>query len=126
MRWNHPERGLVSPADFIPLAEETGLIVPLGEWVLRQACADAARWPDDVKVAVNLSPVQFRSGNLVADRAGRAGSFAACRRTGSSSRSPSPCCCSDSEADARDAAPAARDSASRIVDGRFRHRLFVA
>jgi len=65
VRWNHPERGRVSPAEFIPLAEETGLIVSLGEWVLRQACADAARWPRPLKVAVNLSPVQFRSQSLV-------------------------------------------------------------
>ncbi|ULJ75356.1 putative bifunctional diguanylate cyclase/phosphodiesterase [Rhizobium gallicum] len=64
LRWHHPERGLVSPAKFIPLAEETGLIVPLGEWVLRQACKDAASWPGHVRVAVNLSPVQFRSPSL--------------------------------------------------------------
>jgi diguanylate cyclase (GGDEF)-like protein/PAS domain S-box-containing protein len=64
LRWHHPERGMVAPAKFIPLAEETGLIVPIGEWVLRQACAEAVRWPDDLKVAVNLSPVQFKRGNL--------------------------------------------------------------
>ena len=64
LRWRNPRRGFVSPAEFIPLAEETGLIVPLGEWVLRQACAEAAKWPDDLKVAVNLSPVQFKKGNL--------------------------------------------------------------
>ena len=64
LRWNHPTRGLVSPADFVPVAEETGLINPLGEWVLHRACAEAATWPDDIKVAVNLSPAQFRSGNL--------------------------------------------------------------
>jgi diguanylate cyclase (GGDEF)-like protein len=64
IRWNHPERGLVSPADFIPLAEETGLIVPIGEWTLRQACADAALWPTGTKVAVNLSAAQFRFGNV--------------------------------------------------------------
>jgi len=66
VRWNHPERGLISPIAFIPLAEETGLIVALGELVLRCACADAVTWPHDVGVAVNLSPVQFRSPNLVA------------------------------------------------------------
>jgi diguanylate cyclase (GGDEF)-like protein len=66
LRWNHPQRGLISPASFIPLAEETGLIVQLGERVLRSACAEAATWPDDVGVAVNLSPVQFRGENLVA------------------------------------------------------------
>ncbi|MGT2481111.1 putative bifunctional diguanylate cyclase/phosphodiesterase [Methylobacterium oryzae CBMB20] len=60
VRWRHPERGLISPADFIPLAEETGLIGPLGQWVLRTACAQAARWPARIRVAVNLSPVQFR------------------------------------------------------------------
>jgi diguanylate cyclase (GGDEF)-like protein len=67
VRWQHPERGLVSPADFIPLAEEIGLIIPLGNWVLRQACADAAAWPGDFKVAVNLSPVQFGCHTLVED-----------------------------------------------------------
>ncbi|KJC35164.1 EAL domain-containing protein [Bradyrhizobium sp. LTSP857] len=66
LRWNHPHRGLISPINFIPLAEETGLIVQLGEFVLRSACADAATWPGDVDVAVNLSPVQFKSPNLIA------------------------------------------------------------
>jgi diguanylate cyclase (GGDEF)-like protein/PAS domain S-box-containing protein len=65
LRWHHPAQGLVPPDRFIPLAEDTGLIVPIGEWVLRQACADAAEWPDGQKVAVNLSVVQFRSRNLV-------------------------------------------------------------
>ncbi|RME96375.1 MAG: EAL domain-containing protein, partial [Alphaproteobacteria bacterium] len=65
LRWNHPERGQVSPDEFIPVAEEIGMIIPLGEWVLRQACAQAARWPEHIKVAVNLSPVQFRSGRIV-------------------------------------------------------------
>ena len=64
LRWYHPERGLVSPTEFIPVAEETGLINAIGEWVLRQACAEAATWPDDVKIAINVSPVQFRSQNL--------------------------------------------------------------
>ncbi|GAA0269728.1 putative signaling protein [Methylorubrum aminovorans] len=64
VRWRHPRRGLVSPADFIPLAEETGLIMPLGAWVLRTACTDATRWPNAIKVAVNLSPVQFRDDRL--------------------------------------------------------------
>ena len=66
LRWRHPTRGLVSPDQFIPLAEETGMIVPIGEWVLRQACAAAANWPGGLKVAVNLSAVQFKSHNLVA------------------------------------------------------------
>ncbi|CDN51687.1 putative bifunctional diguanylate cyclase/phosphodiesterase [Neorhizobium galegae] len=64
LRWHHPERGLVSPVEFIPLAEETGMIVPIGEWVLRQACKDAASWPADIGVAVNLSPLQFKSQTL--------------------------------------------------------------
>ncbi|WP_445216512.1 EAL domain-containing protein [Bradyrhizobium sp. Pa8] len=66
LRWNHPQRGLIAPINFIPVAEETGLIVQLGEFVLRSACGDAATWPDDVDVAVNLSPVQFKSPNLIA------------------------------------------------------------
>jgi diguanylate cyclase (GGDEF)-like protein len=65
VRWNHSLRGMISPVNFIPLAEETGLIVQLGDWVLRQACTDAAAWPKDVDVAVNLSPVQFKNPNLV-------------------------------------------------------------
>jgi diguanylate cyclase (GGDEF)-like protein/PAS domain S-box-containing protein len=65
VRWPHPERGMISPAEFIPVAEETGLINPLGGLMLRRACADAALWPDDVRVAVNLSPLQFRVGNLL-------------------------------------------------------------
>jgi predicted signal transduction protein with EAL and GGDEF domain len=65
VRWNHSLRGMISPVNFIPLAEETGLIVPIGDWVLCQACMDAARWPQDVCVAVNLSPVQFKNVNLV-------------------------------------------------------------
>jgi diguanylate cyclase (GGDEF)-like protein len=65
LRWNHPDRGMISPAEFIPLAEETGLIAPLGEWVLTKACADAVSWPDGIKVAVNVSPVQFKNQSLV-------------------------------------------------------------
>jgi predicted signal transduction protein with EAL and GGDEF domain len=65
LRWYHPERGVISPADFIPVAEETGLINAIGEWVLRQACAEAATWPDNIKIAVNVSPVQFRSQDLL-------------------------------------------------------------
>jgi len=65
LRWHHPTRGLVAPATFIPLAEETGLIVPIGEWMLRKACAEAASWPRPVRIAINLSTVQFKSRNLV-------------------------------------------------------------
>jgi EAL domain-containing protein (putative c-di-GMP-specific phosphodiesterase class I) len=65
LRWNHPVRGMIGPGEFIPLAEETGLIVPIGEWVLRKACAEAARWPANLTIAVNLSPAQFRSPQLV-------------------------------------------------------------
>lgn len=65
LRWRHPDKRMVSPAEFIPVAEDIGLIVQLGEWVLREACSEAMNWPVDVKVAVNLSPVQFRSRHLV-------------------------------------------------------------
>lgn len=65
LRWHHHLRGLVMPAEFIPLAEETGLIVLIGEWVLRTACAEAAKWPAHLKISVNLSPAQFRSKKLV-------------------------------------------------------------
>ncbi len=65
LRWRHPDKGMISPAEFIPVAEDIGLITQLGEWVLREACAEAVKWPSDVKVAVNLSPAQFRSRNLV-------------------------------------------------------------
>jgi diguanylate cyclase (GGDEF)-like protein/PAS domain S-box-containing protein len=66
LRWTDPIRGRVPPLDFIPLAEETGLIIPIGEWVLRQACAQAARWPAPIHIAVNLSPLQFKNAGLVA------------------------------------------------------------
>ena len=65
LRWDHAARGIVSPGEFIPLAEETGLIVPLGEWTIREACRHAMSWPDNISVAVNLSPVQFTRGNIV-------------------------------------------------------------
>ena len=64
LRWHHPTRGMVSPAEFIPMAEETGLINQIGEWVLRQACLEAASWSNEIAVAVNLSPVQFKNQNL--------------------------------------------------------------
>ena len=65
LRWRHPARGIVMPDEFIPMAEETGLIVPIGEWVLRQACAEAAGWPERISLAINLSPAQFKSKVLV-------------------------------------------------------------
>jgi diguanylate cyclase (GGDEF)-like protein/PAS domain S-box-containing protein len=64
LRWRHPRRGMISPAEFIPVAEDTGLINPLGEWVLATACAEAARWPSDIRLAVNVSPIQFKSTTL--------------------------------------------------------------
>ena len=65
IRWNHPQRGLVSPGTFIPLAEEIGFIVPMGEWVIREACATAAGWPGNSRVAINISAVQFRNPGLM-------------------------------------------------------------
>ena len=65
IRWRHPTKGMIMPDQFIPLAEETGMITQLGEWLLQTACSEAARWPKDIKVAVNLSAIQFRKNNLV-------------------------------------------------------------
>ena len=65
LRWRHPERGLVPPCDFIPVAEDTGLIIPIGDWVIREALAEAARWPDGLKIAVNVSSVQLVRGSLI-------------------------------------------------------------
>jgi diguanylate cyclase (GGDEF)-like protein len=65
IRWHHPEKGMISPGDFIPLAEENGFIVPLGEWAIRKACSTAATWPEHIRVAVNLSPVQFKNPGLL-------------------------------------------------------------
>ncbi len=64
VRWNHPQIGLIQPSQFIPIAEDIGVIIPLGEWILRRACIDAMTWPEGVRVAVNLSAVQFRSKTL--------------------------------------------------------------
>jgi len=66
LRWNHPTRGRIPPLEFIPLAEDTGLIIPIGDWVLRTACAQATTWPNDLRVAVNVSPLQFRNKNTAA------------------------------------------------------------
>ena len=65
IRWNHPDKGMIQPAGFIPLAEDIGFIVPIGEWVIQEACRTAAQWPDDIHVAVNISAVQFRSAGLL-------------------------------------------------------------
>ncbi|CAN0581873.1 unnamed protein product, partial [Laminaria digitata] len=65
IRWNHPEAGMISPSDFIPVAEETGIMGQIGEWVLRRGCADATELPDETYVAINLSPTQFKSGDVV-------------------------------------------------------------
>jgi diguanylate cyclase (GGDEF)-like protein/PAS domain S-box-containing protein len=65
VRWRHPERGMIPPMEFIPVAEEMGLIVEIGNCVLRKACTECARWPDDTRVAVNLSPIQFKRGNVL-------------------------------------------------------------
>jgi diguanylate cyclase (GGDEF)-like protein len=73
VRWNHPERGLIGPDDFIPVAEEMGLIVPIGDWVLKQACRDAMTWPGKLTVAVNLSAVQFRNPALALSVVGALG-----------------------------------------------------
>lgn len=67
IRWRHPERGLIEPSEFIPLAEEIGLIVPIGQWVLREACRIAATWPDNISVAINISAVQLKNADLVGD-----------------------------------------------------------
>jgi diguanylate cyclase (GGDEF)-like protein len=67
LRWPHPERGMISPGEFIPVAEEMGLIVELGRWVLRRACAECTRWPEHIRVAVNLSSIQFQRSDIVAD-----------------------------------------------------------
>jgi diguanylate cyclase (GGDEF)-like protein len=64
LRWNHPKRGLISPTEFVPIAEDNGLIVPIGAWVIREACAQAAGWPEQIRVAVNVSAVQFHRGML--------------------------------------------------------------
>ena len=64
VRWRHPAKGLIAPDKFVPLAESTGLIAPLGEWILRRACADAASWPAHVKLAINISAIQFKKDNL--------------------------------------------------------------
>ncbi len=124
VRWRHPELGFVSPAEFIPLAEESGLIAPLGAFVLKRACTDAMAWPDGAKVAVNMSPLQFRAGTAFADVAAalEASHLAPSRleieiTETSVSRTIGP--------GARRTSRAARPRRARC-HGRFRHRLLVA
>ena len=124
LRWRHPQRGMISPAEFIPIAEETGLINQLGEWVLTTACAEAATWPDHIRLAVNVSPVQFRSGTLALKvMAALAASGLAAEPAGARDHR--------SRADPRrrggagHPAPAARHRGPDRA-GRFRHRLFLA
>ena len=124
IRWNHPSKGMISPADFIPLAEEIGFIVPMGEWVIRQACATAARWPDDLHVAVNISAIQFRSPGPDAGDRQRARGFrprAHAARSRNHRERPAP----QQGSDARGAASVA-GARDPDRDGRFRHRIFVA
>ncbi len=90
LRWHHPEEGMISPARFIPVAEETGLIVPIGEWALREAIGEASKWPSSLRVAINVSSVQFQRGNIVATIL-NALARAALRRSGLKSRSPNRC-----------------------------------
>ena len=124
IRWNHPERGLVMPGAFIAVAEEIGLIVPLGDWVLRQACRDAVAWPSRLKVAVNLSAVQFRNPALTLSvvsalgQSGLAASRLELEITESALLQEAPC-------RARCLASIPRPWRA-YLHGRFRHRLFVA
>ena len=108
-RWNHPVHGMISPATFIPIAEETGLIVALGNWVLRRACADAAAWRPDVVVAVNVSSLQIERLDFV-ERSSTPSSRPGWRRTGCKSRSPNRSCCATARrptAPCRSCAPSA-------------------
>ena len=124
LRWGHPERGMIPPADFIPIAEEIGLIIPLGEWVLRKACADAAQWPDDVRVAVNLSPIQVMHQSLLTVVTGGPGGR---RAAGKPPGDRDHRIRADAELghDLGDASSAAR-AGRTYLDGRLRNRLLVA
>ena len=91
VRWNHPTRGMISPSLFVPLAEECGLILQIGEWVLRAACDEAIKWPENIRIAVNLSPVQFNDPNLPKTVIQRPRQLATDARGSWSSRSPKAC-----------------------------------
>ena len=124
LRWRHPTKGLVPPDRFIPLAEETGMIVPIGEWVLRQACSAATAWPDDLRVAVNLSAVQFKSRNLVSAVAGSLSEVGSATQP-ARARDHRDCDAAGYRYYSGDAAPAA-SKGRPDRDGRFRHWLLVA
>ena len=123
IRWRHPHKGLIAPSAFIPLAEELGLIVPIGKWVIRQACTTAATWPSDVKVTVNLSPAQVRNPGTGAGGRGRArGIGPAGRSPGAGDHGKHPA--AGQRADAQHTLPTAR-AGRHDRHGRFWHRLFV-
>ena len=124
LRWRHPERGMISPAEFIPVAEETGLINELGRWVLNTACAEAANWPEEVRVAVNVSPVQFRSQTLALNVAAAlaASGLAASRLELEITEAV---LIRDDEGALRGAASVAEARRTHRT-GRFRHRLLLA
>jgi predicted signal transduction protein with EAL and GGDEF domain len=123
LRWRHPVRGLVPPGLFIPLAEEIGAIGPIDEWVLREACREAASWRRPLSIAVNLSPVDFRRGDVAATILATLVETASIRNV-LKSKSPRVCCSRISNG----ACHPAPDQGSRRAhrDGRFRHRLFIA
>ncbi len=90
LRWNHPRRGLVPPAEFIGVAEETGLITAIGTWVLREACFEAMGWPEHIRIAVNLSPLQFKNTTLLLDVVNALGQSGLLAAPGWNLRSPKP------------------------------------
>jgi predicted signal transduction protein with EAL and GGDEF domain len=92
LRWNHPVRGTVSPIDIIPVAEDMGLIVDLGRWILRKACMECMKWPEAVSVAVNFSPQQFHQRDVLSE-VRYALEVSGLPATASKSRSPNPRCC---------------------------------
>ncbi len=124
IRWRHPERGLMAPSAFIPLAEEIGFVGALGEWAIRQACETAASWNADIRVAVNLSPAQFRTPGLVAGGGQRAGGVGPGRRP-ARARDHREHAAAGQRSHALHPLPAARARRAHR-HGRFRHRLLLA